>query len=295
MKRMRVIAEHLEFIFGTEELFELPLVNSDPWSLAQKVGVTILSDKELLASVVDFDESRVIAAVFNAYTPESYSFDTVVDPKYQRRGLGKELIQLAMDEYSNLQEAYPDLKLDLDVINPDIIPFLEREYNLEVKEQQGGHYIMGKLRVTHKPRLTARTYYQWDHQSIPEIIDSWVNGAKLYDSRPHGYYPIKDLLPYREYVWTKNYSRQTNEEWEALKQSLRETGWNPEEPIYIQIDKNGNAKVGEGNHRLAIANELIESEGNTELINVPVMFEFRENIINSTMRVTAKPTEEQVQ
>lgn len=141
MKRMRVTAERLEFIFG-DELFELPLVNNDPWALAQKIGVTILSDKELLASVVDYDEGRVIAAVFNAVTPEDYSFDTVVDPKYQRRGLGTQLIEIAMDEFQAVQEYYPDIKLNLDVINPGIIPFLKRKYNLEVKETQGGHIIL---------------------------------------------------------------------------------------------------------------------------------------------------------
>lgn len=185
---MRVIAEHLEFIFGAEELFELPLVNSDPWALAQKVGVTILSDKELLASVVDFDESRVIAAVFNAVTPESYSFDTVVDPKYQRRGLGKELIQIAMDEYSVLQEVYPDLKLDLDVINPDIIPFLEREYNLEVKEQQGGHTIMGTLSIYLGEKLLETREWVWNQRNVNRI--AWEYDAVVEKFDPEITYAV---------------------------------------------------------------------------------------------------------
>jgi len=176
MKRMRVIAERLEYIWGDDLLDEenLPLVNNDPWALANSVGITILSDKNLLASIVDHDESRVIAAVFNSVTPEEYGFDTVVDSKYQRRGLGKALIQIAMDEYASLQDAYPDLKLNLDVVNQDIIPFLESTYNLEVKTQDGSHYIMGKLRVTAQSlRTKLEALRPQMAQAAQVIYDEW--------------------------------------------------------------------------------------------------------------------------
>lgn len=44
------------------------------------------------------------------------------------------------------------------------------------------------------------------------------------------------------------------------------------------VGKNGMVKVGEGNHRLAVALELIEEEGLEVLRNVPVFFGFRQNV-----------------
>jgi GNAT superfamily N-acetyltransferase len=288
----------LELIFG-DALLDIPIVNNDPWALAQKVGVTVLSDKNLLASYVDYEEGRVIAAVFNSTDPEHYSFDTVVDPKYQGQGLGTNLIQIAMDEYETLQEVYPELNIKLDVINPGIIPFLERTYNLEVTAIEGNHYIMEpKLNKT-SANPGFKTYYIWNNQSIPEIIDRWANNnEQLYDPLHaesgyrwvHGFYPIEEVLPYREYIWTKEDARRTPEQWEELKDSLR-GGWDTEEPISIMIGKNGRAKVGEGNHRLAVAQELIE-EGYTNLANIPVFFGFWSSVAESPYKYPMKTPEE---
>jgi GNAT superfamily N-acetyltransferase len=134
---LKMSAEGLELVFG-DDLFELDLVNNDPWSLASKVGVTVLSNKNLLASYVDLDISRVVAAVFTSFDAGVFGFDVAVDPVYQGRGLGTELINIAMGEFREM----PDATLELDVINKDLIPFLERTYGLEVTQQDGGHFIM---------------------------------------------------------------------------------------------------------------------------------------------------------
>jgi hypothetical protein len=55
--------------------------------------------------------------------------------------------------------------------------------------------------------------------------------------------------------------------WDALKEDLRINGWDPKEPLQLEIGAEGGVKVGEGNHRLAIARELRMSK-------VPVWFHF---------------------
>jgi len=134
---------NLELIFGDELLDRDDLVNNDPWSLASKVGVTILSNKDLLASFVDLDENRVIAAVFHSYYNNEYAFDVVVDFKYQRQGIGKELIEIAMEEFESIKDMDPDVELKLEVINPNLVNFLERQYGIKTKQDLGDRVIMG--------------------------------------------------------------------------------------------------------------------------------------------------------
>jgi hypothetical protein len=135
--------------------------------------------------------------------------------------------------------------------------------------------IATKIRIENQ----FKTYYHWDNQPISEIVDRWVNNdEQLYDKRVHGDYPIDQILPYREYEWVKEDARLSPEEWDGLKNSLRTEGWKENDPVILMIGKNGIAKVGEGNHRLAIAQELIEEEGLINLTQVPVTFVFQTNV-----------------
>lgn len=153
-----------------DELFGLDLLNNDPWALASSVGVTILSDKDFLCGHVDFnfrgEGGVIVSALFTGWDGEKYSFDTVVHREYQGQGLGSELIEIGIGEFEQYKESDPDAKMELDVINKDIISFLERKYGLEVKEQQGGHYIM------------ASNYsFSWHCPSPPDIMD-WQHTTK---------------------------------------------------------------------------------------------------------------------
>jgi len=104
-----------------------------------------------------------------------------------------------------------------------------------------------------------------DKMSIKEIAEEWENGNKGYDSRLHGYWPAKELWPYREYTWTKDKNRGG---WDELYESIKERGMKKDDPIILSVFKNGKKpKIGEGNHRLAIAREL-------GIKKVPVMLFF---------------------
>jgi len=135
--------------------------------------------------------------------------------------------------------------------------------------------------------------------SVREVIDRWVAGDKAYDPDEayHAIYRPEELWAYREYTWSAdtaagaeitggdNVSYQDKwhfvpmddegkivgrSQWDHMFQEMKSKGWNKNKPAYLEIGKNGIAKVGEGNHRLAIAMELG--------IPVPVFFAFKSSV-----------------
>lgn len=100
-------------------------------------------------------------------------------------------------------------------------------------------------------------YYEFDNLSIGEVLSRWAEDGdkpRSWDSIQVNY-PLKDVWRYREYTWTREDARLSPAEWDELKASMR-TGWEKDNPLIIQFGRNGVAKVGEGNHRLAIARDL---------------------------------------
>ncbi len=110
-------------------------------------------------------------------------------------------------------------------------------------------------------------YYKIDPKSPPpieDILDDWKEGNKAYDAGSsitglnlpyHGFYSVEDLWKYREYDWSAEKHRGSKEQWDTLVSSIKK-GYNPKYPILVIVGQNGVVKIGEGNHRLAIAKEL---------------------------------------
>jgi len=115
--------------------------------------------------------------------------------------------------------------------------------------------------------------------SIDEVMKDWQAGNKAYDPDStfssqerdyHAFYSVEELMPYREYDWGPAKHRGSQAEWDKLMNSIKK-GFDPKQPLLVQVGKNGVAKIGEGNHRLAVANEL-------GIEKVPVYFEFYHNV-----------------
>jgi hypothetical protein len=150
------------------------------------------------------------------------------------------------------------------------------------------------------PKIVGhRGYYSIDPNDPPtieDIKDAWAkDGLKPYDEDSyHAYFSPEELWRYREYDWSAktaegeevistsgnkfsdkwNFVPDENEnvglnKWNAMVEKMK-SGWKTRDPAHVEIGKNGVVKVGEGNHRLAIAKELG--------IKVPVMFHFRSNV-----------------
>lgn len=136
--------------------------------------------------------------------------------------------------------------------------------------------------------------------SLKDVIDGWVKcGLKAIEPDSfHAFYSPEELWKYREYTWSAETAshedvRGTDDEmypdkwrflpdeeentglnkWNKMVEKMRSVGWNPRQPAYFEIGKNGVAKVGEGNHRLAIAKELG--------VRVPVVFSFKNSVTMS--------------
>lgn len=107
------------------------------WKLAKNSSIHILSDKDL--SSVAIINNVVVGALFVAWNQEEFSFDVVVDPKFQNQGIGKQLIDAAMSEFNWTE--FPDKYIKADVVNSYLIPVLRR-YGFKIQQQIGSHTIM---------------------------------------------------------------------------------------------------------------------------------------------------------
>jgi len=114
----------------------------DPWQLAKSVGVNILSNKEFRAGFVV--DGHLVAALFDASDRDGYEFDIAVAKDWQRKGLGKELMDIAFDIYRENAEAFgDDYTLNLDAINPIAARMLKQRGLVEVGRERG-HILMSK-------------------------------------------------------------------------------------------------------------------------------------------------------
>jgi len=99
-----------------ELIFDMDEVTEDPWTFADDNGVRVLSHLDWLAGYAD---SRGLAAVlFTGISGDEYEFDIAVAPRARRQGLASKLMDLAIENYEDMLEPFPDLVFSLDVINP---------------------------------------------------------------------------------------------------------------------------------------------------------------------------------
>jgi hypothetical protein len=111
------------------------------------------------------------------------------------------------------------------------------------------------------------TYYR-DYRDVHTTIDRWrKDNEKLYDDVQPVMVPVKLLWPMREYTWSREDARLSPAGWDELKASLKRKGWDKNDPLHLYIGQEGGEKVGEGNHRLALAREI-------GLREAPVRFHF---------------------
>jgi len=103
-----------------------------------------------------------------------------------------------------------------------------------------------------------KDYYTFDPDDhIQLLIDRWQQAGQQPDRRsPPLMVPVSELWLHREYERNPEHSRGGPAHWHKLKQKLAGEGWNPDDPLDLRVGRERGVKVGEGNHRLAIAKEL---------------------------------------
>lgn len=204
-------------------------------------------------------------------------------------------------------------------IHPTELWRLDKGRTLELKKDGSTFFQVAELVHRRAPMASSRSA-SYDPQSwyyngepgldLDTVIQRWQDQRpgkdqrgnpmprqKLYDDDMPLDILIRDLWPYREYTWTREHSRPDTfhvdgksvwmsgeQKWDALVESMKKRGWDPKYPLYFYIGKDGGAKVGEGNHRLAVARQLGISKA-------PVVFYFQTGRVQkspSAIRVAAR-------
>ena len=135
-------------------------------------------------------------------------------------------------------------------------------------------------------KLIMESYYAIDVDeplSVKEVAANWNGGEKPYDEAEyHAIYPLDDVLEYRNLDWMEEAETKSPEEYNKVLQNIKELGII--EPIVIQVGINGQAVVADGNHRLAVAQQLNIKE-------IPVRFEFLQDEVRKANKITLEPGE----
>jgi hypothetical protein len=130
-------------------------------------------------------------------------------------------------------------------------------------------------------------YYAEPGMTVAEIARRWMAGEKMYDASMPYAMDLFDLWKYRDYTWTRETSRMGwglpyylddkqkelpgPEKWDIMSGHMQKHGWDNRQPVHLYVGKDGKAKIGEGNHRLAVWKMLGRRE-------VPVQVFFNEKV-----------------
>lgn len=130
-----------------------------------------------------------------------------------------------------------------------------------MKESSGAilHYYYGRSKITEGARevirQVAEEFYPLEHAADLETILSKIkDGDKPAISADVMLSP-EEVWPYREFTRTKEDNRHSPEEWESMKSTMKEKGWDDRNPLHLMVSEDGDALVVDGNHRLALAKE----------------------------------------
>lgn len=110
------------------------------WDLARDSEINILSDKELYDVVSN--QGKLMGALWASWDQDGgFSFDVIVDPKFRGKGIGSELVDIAMQRFNDESAAFENPHYDLDVVNRQMVGILRRK-GFVVTRQVGDHILM---------------------------------------------------------------------------------------------------------------------------------------------------------
>jgi hypothetical protein len=146
--------------------------------------------------------------------------------------------------------------------------------------------------------IRAHSYFKYQSgMSLQDIIDKWQrDDEKMYDE-DYVMIPVRALWPHREYTWTRDTARGGQArvkgkrmdlpgplKWDAMVDDMKSNGWDVKEPGHFDIGKAGGVKLGEGNHRLAIARKL-------GIQKAPIQFHFPVGKVTKMKQTKRDPVE----
>ena len=110
------------------------------FELAKKENVGITRDREVINVVLD-NNDNVIGVTFDAWDFETFEFDVIVDKNNQKKGIGSELTDIAIERFEDYKLMNENAQIKLFVINDNMKKLLEKR-NFEVTQKMPDSYIM---------------------------------------------------------------------------------------------------------------------------------------------------------
>jgi len=192
--------------------FEEHDYESEAWDLAQNSSINVLSNKELLDYRVNQNTNSVIGAVFYSVDNEVYSFDVVVDEKYQRQGIGTELTDSALQYYEEIRDAYPDLKIEVETVNPGMEKILLNKgfevvqktpigVNMAPKQASKGYFAKSYIFQSGKPPVKYKK--EVSHMSETERLErilSMLDSRFKLRRKPHSLSRLEKILSEEDFA-----------------------------------------------------------------------------------------------
>ena len=154
------------------DMYEIDPDSIDPWWLARKVGIGITRGKEFYAGHLYKDE--LVSALF-IDRQDCFSFDVVVDPAHQARGLGAELVDEAIDRFRVADlvwdwddESAPEhYEYCVEVVNPHMKRLLERK----------GFYV-------YETSIDGNSWLMRRARQNPQNLPIYVNNLGIHTNAP---------------------------------------------------------------------------------------------------------------
>ena len=93
--------------------------------IARDRNIGLTSDRNL--SLVARDEDgEIIGGAYTSLEDSKYTFDVIVSREAEGKGIGSRLLDKVINPDYELYDTYPDLKVEVDVVNPSMKKMLEK-------------------------------------------------------------------------------------------------------------------------------------------------------------------------
>ena len=114
----------------------------DAYKMAKKYDIGVLSDKEIHTVAISNDE--VVGALWTSWLSGEFSFDVVVRDDFQGKGVGKRLVDIAIDTYNQDKEAFDEPIMKAYVVNKQIMVPLLLKKGFKVEKEYSDQIVMVK-------------------------------------------------------------------------------------------------------------------------------------------------------
>lgn len=114
----------------------------DAYKMAKKYNIGVLSDKEI--HTVAITNNEVVGALWTSWMSGEFSFDIVVREDYQGQGVGKRLIDIAINTYNEDKEAFDNPIMKAYVVNKKVMVPMLLKKGFKVEKEYPDQIIMFK-------------------------------------------------------------------------------------------------------------------------------------------------------